>query len=152
MMLRPGGLPILAGIAWLLLSAAANAGELAGLWQQTDEDSGQPSALIRISAGADGTFEGVVERYYPAPGEPESPLCVHCPAKLHNSPIVGMKILDGLKRKDEYLFEGGQILDPEEGKTYRCRMRLAPDGKTVKVTGYIGISLLGRSESWTRQE
>jgi uncharacterized protein (DUF2147 family) len=63
-----------------------------------------------------------------------------------------MKILSGLQRKDEHLFEGGQILDPEEGKAYRCRMRLAPDGRTVKVTGYIGISLLGRSEQWTRKE
>jgi hypothetical protein len=145
--------PSLAGlVSSLLLCTSACAVELTGLWRHQDDEDGQSSALIRISALADGSFEGVIERYFPAAGATSNPLCERCPGELRNRPIVGMKILSALRRKGARLFDDGEILDPEDGKTYRCRMEIAPDARTLDVTGYIGISLLGRTERWTREE
>jgi uncharacterized protein (DUF2147 family) len=62
-----------------------------------------------------------------------------------------MTILWGLKKQgDEY--QGGEILDPENGKIYRARMRLVDDGKKLDVRGFIGFSLFGRSQIWLREE
>jgi uncharacterized protein (DUF2147 family) len=126
--------------------------ELAGLWKQVDEDSGEPSALIRITQRADGRYEAVVEHYFPGPGESPNPVCERCSGELHDRPVVGMKILNGLRRKSDGNYSGGEILDPESGRTYRCSMTLSPDGRTVKVTGYLGLALFGRVEQWTRME
>lgn len=67
------------------------------------------------------------------------------------APVVGLVILSGLtKEGDEYL--GGQILDPDNGKVYRSKVRLTDNGKALSVRGYIGVPTLGRSQTWMRQE
>jgi len=68
-----------------------------------------------------------------------------------DKPIIGMTILWGLK-KDGDSWAGGEILDPHNGKTYRCKMTLSDDGKSLNVRGFIGISLIGRSQIWWREQ
>lgn len=68
-----------------------------------------------------------------------------------NAPVIGLVILNGLtKDGDEYV--GGQILDPDNGKVYRSNVRLIDSGKKLSVRGYIGVPMLGRSQTWLRQE
>ena len=67
---------------------------------------------------------------------------------LQQAPLLGLEILKNFKHNGENGYEDGTIYDPKNGKTYSCKMTL--DGNKLKIRGYIGISLLGRSEVWTR--
>lgn len=72
----------------------------------------------------------------------------HPDESRHDEPIIGLQILNGFEKDGTNEWEDGEIYDPENGKTYSCKMTL--EGNKLKVRGYIGISLLGRTEVWTR--
>ena len=74
-----------------------------------------------------------------------------CTDARKDKPIVGMVIVSGLK-KDGSEYNGGEILDPNNGKVYKSKLEVADGGKKLKVRGYIGVPLLGRSQTWERQE
>ena len=69
--------------------------------------------------------------------------------KLKVRKILGLEILSGFKYKDEHNWEGGKIYDPKNGKTYSCKMKM--EGNELKVRGYVGFSLLGRTTVWTKK-
>jgi len=141
----------LSAIIFLLsLPIAVQASDLTGLWQEYDDDTGAMVALIRIEKMADNVFEGKIERLFPDKNEYVDRLCSHCRGALHNQPLQGLRILSGMKRKDELVFDGGEILDPDDGKTYRCRLRLSQDGNTLEVTGFLNLNWIGQSEIWRR--
>ena len=120
-----------------------------GLWKTIDDNTGQPRGLVRIRE-VNGQYEGKVEKIFPKPGEPENPNCEKCEGSRRNQPVMGMTILWGLTRQgDEY--QGGEILDPENGNVYRARMKLIDNGQKLDVRGFIGFSLFGRSQIWLRE-
>jgi uncharacterized protein (DUF2147 family) len=131
-------------------SSLAWSDELAGLWEEYEDRTGNPEALIRIEQLSDNTYEGKIEKILPDTPEKNKMICTHCSGNLSNQPLLGLRILSGMTRKDKLNFEGGKILDPDEGKIYRCHIRLSEDGKTIKVTGYINFKLFGQSEIWRR--
>ena len=136
----------------LLVPARLGAAESspAGLWKTIDDGSGQPKGLVRIRE-VNGQFDGKVEKAFPKPGEDPAPKCDKCVGARRNQPVLGMTILWGLtKQGDEY--QGGEILDPENGKIYRAKMNLTDSGKKLEVRGFIGFSLFGRSQIWLREE
>jgi len=136
----------------VLAAITVNAAEPSpvGLWRTIDDQTGQPKGLVRIRA-VDGQLEGKVEKAFPKPGEDPAPKCDKCDGARRNQPVLGMTILWGLTQQgDEY--QGGEILDPESGKIYRAKMKLIDGGKKLEVRGFIGISLLGRSQIWLREE
>ena len=142
------------GILILLIMAwtAAFANELSpvGLWKTIDDNTGKPRGLVRITE-VRGEYRGKVERIFPKPGEEPDPKCEKCDGTRHNQPIIGMTILWGLtKQGGEY--QGGEILDPENGKVYRAKMKLYGDGGKLGVRGFIGFSLLGRTQTWVREQ
>jgi len=120
-----------------------------GMWQTIDDHTGAPRALVEITQDANGVLSGKVIRGL-IPGEPRDRRCTACTDYRKDQLIVGMIVLSGML-KDGEVWNGGQILDPENGKIYRCKMHLEKDGKELVVRGYIGISLLGRSQTWIRQ-
>ncbi len=134
------------------LPALAPAAELAGIWREYDDKTGNVEALIRIEQGSDGAYQGTIVKLMADVVGSEPRVCSGCRGSLHNQPLLGMRILHGMKRKDDLTFEGGEIVDPEDGKVYRCLMKLSTDGKTLEVTGYIGISLFGETETWRRAD
>ncbi len=141
-------------VAVLFFSAASSASAQAtspvGLWKNIDDESGKPKALIRITE-SNGELSGKIEKLFREPNEDQNPKCDKCEGALKNQPILGMTILNGMKRDgDEY--DGGSILDPNNGKVYKSRLELKDSGKKLKVRGYIGIPLLGRSQTWIREE
>jgi len=77
-------------------------------------------------------------------------VCDKCKDERKGQPIVGMVIVRGIRKAGDE-FGGGEILDPDTGTVYRCKMRLIENGARLLVRGYIGISLLGRSQTWTRE-
>ena len=143
-------------ISPLLLLLLAGAGSSAaeptaeGAWKTIDDHSGQVRAIIRMIE-VNGEYQGRIEKIFPQPGEDLNPRCEECDGVRHNQPLQGMTIVERM-RKEGNEFVGGQILDPETGTTYRCRMRLAEDGRKLLVRCYIGFSLLGRTQTWLRAE
>ncbi len=132
------------------IPSSAWTGELAGLWQEFDDRTGKVEALIRIRKLSDDTYEGNIEKIFPDRPENTAMLCTACTGNLYNQPLLGMRILSGMKRKDKLTFEGGSVIDPDEGKAYQCRIRLSEDGNTIEVTGYLGFVWIGQSEIWKR--
>jgi uncharacterized protein (DUF2147 family) len=118
-----------------------------GLWQTVDDKSGQPRALVKIYS-ENGKFFGRIEKSY-TPGA-EARVCSVCKDERKDQPIVGLLIIRNVELRDgEY--GGGDILDPENGSVYRCKFHLDQDGTLLVVRGFIGISLLGRTQTWHRQ-
>ncbi|CAN7719689.1 DUF2147 domain-containing protein [Pseudoduganella sp. LjRoot289] len=121
-----------------------------GLWKNIDDATGKPKALIRITE-SNGVLQGKIEKLFRAPEQEQNPKCDKCTDARKDQPLVGLMMLSGLKKDgDEY--NGGEILDPENGKIYKSKMELADGGKKLKVRGYIGVPMLGRSQTWVRQE
>ena len=132
------------------LAHAVDLASPVGLWQNIDDETNKPKALIRIT-DTNGTLQGQIEKLYRDAGEDQNPLCVKCEGARKDQPITGMVILTGLKKDgDEYT--GGEILDPAKGKTYKSKMHLTDGGKKLSVRGYIGTPMLGRSQTWVRQD
>jgi uncharacterized protein (DUF2147 family) len=146
-MSKPSGfiliLLIATSCAWAQTDSAV------GIWQTIDDHSGAPRALIELTQDANGEVTGKVIKGL-VPGEPADRRCTACTDDRKDKIIVGMTVLSGMRREGEG-WEGGRILDPDNGKIYRCKMHLEKDGNELVVRGYIGVSLLGRSQTWIRQ-
>lgn len=117
-----------------------------GRWRTVDDKTGKPKAIVAIYL-ENGRLFGRVE----ATLDPNAKqVCDLCKDERRNRPVVGMVILRGLTlHGDEY--SGGDILDPKNGSVYRCKIRLQDNGRQLAVRGYVGFSLLGRSQTWTRE-
>ena len=121
-----------------------------GLWQTVSDRTGQVDGLVRI-VEVDGEYIGTVVAVLSPPAESTNPLCEECKGNLKDKPIVGMAILRGIRRSAGG-YSTGEILDPDEGRVYKCRISLLDDGRKLEVRGYIGIPLFGRSQTWTRKD
>jgi uncharacterized protein (DUF2147 family) len=78
-------------------------------------------------------------------------VCSACVDERKNKPMVGLVIMRNMKRNDRE-YGGGDILDPRSGSVYGCKFWLEQGGTRLVVRGFIGIPLLGRSQTWTREE
>lgn len=148
-MFRGSALAALA-VAAVLAGAQARAEEktAAGIWQTPDDKTGKVGGWITVQE-KDGLWEGVVTKSFPKPGDPVNPTCDACEDDRKGKPVLGMTIMKDLKR-DGLDYEGGTILDPRDGSEYSVKMHLSPDGQVLTIRGYLGVSLLGRSQDWKR--
>jgi len=111
---------------------------------------GATRGLVRVEE-VNGEYIGTVVAVFSPPAPDPQPLCKLCQGDLKDKPVVGMIILRGVRRSGD-TYSTGQILDPDEGRVYRCRIALLDDGRKLEVRGFIGIPLLGRSQTWVRKE
>jgi uncharacterized protein (DUF2147 family) len=149
--MRASLLTILAALSLSLIAPGYAAGAeptAAGLWQALDKDTGQPTGWFLIR-DHDGIYEGLIVRMYMKPGESPEVVCDQCTDDRHDKPWLGLDIIRGMKREG-LDYTDGTILDPRYGHIYNAMMTLAPDGQTLVVRGYLGISLLGQNQYWTR--
>ena len=117
-----------------------------GRWKTIDDKTGKPKAIVQIYMDH-GRLFGRIETTL----DPEATkLCEMCKDERKNQPIIGMVILRGLSQHGEE-YSGGDILDPDNGSIYRCKLRVTEHGNQLSVRGFIGFSLLGRSQVWTRE-
>lgn len=122
-----------------------------GTWRIIDDQSGQARALMHI-VESNGVLSGKLERLFHESGDQQNPRCTACSDDRKDQPLVGMTILSGLKREDHSMvWSGGEILDPDSGKTYRIKATLADSGRKLAMRGYIGVPLLGRTQTWLRE-
>ena len=141
---------LIAAVLALPSAWAADNTSPVGLWKNIDDETGKPKALIRITE-TNGVLEGKIEKLFRPADQDQNPKCVKCTDARKDQPIIGMTILSGLK-KDGNEYNGGQILDPNNGKVYKSKAELKDGGTKLSVRGYIGTPLLGRSQVWERQE
>lgn len=142
--------PALVAIALLLATAAYAANDTpVGTWTQVDDATGKPKSIIEITRQPDGTLQGVVKQVLFS-DQGTHPICDKCEGERHNKPVDGMVIMWGVN-KDGDVWDGGQILDPHNGKTYKVKLSLSDDGRKLDVRGYIGMPMLGRTQTWLRK-
>jgi uncharacterized protein (DUF2147 family) len=130
-------------------AASLTAAELSpeGLWKTTDDRTGKPRGMVRIYR-ENGALYGRVEATLD-PAEARQ-VCDLCTDERRNKPVVGMIVMRGL-RKNGGEYNGGDILDPDTGSVYRCKLRIEDQGRKLIVRGFIGFSIFGRTQTWTRQ-
>jgi uncharacterized protein (DUF2147 family) len=133
-----------------LPSAWAQNNSPVGLWKTIDDATGKPKSLVRITDD-NGVLSGKIEKLFREPSEDQSPKCVKCDGANKDQPVLGMTILNGLK-KDDDSWSGGTVLDPHNGKTYKAKITMKDDGKKLEMRGYIGVPMLGRSQTWLREQ
>lgn len=132
----------LLAVVAMMAACVAQAADITGKWRTIDDASGKPKAEVLISQSG-SQFNGKIVGL--AQGVENV-----CPACGDNKPLVGLTVLTGLKSKGNGSYEGGKIYDPKSGKTYSAKAEVSADGKTLKVRGYLGVSLLGRTQVWQR--
>ena len=141
---------MLLALPLLALSFSASAQETpVGTWTTIDDETNQPKSTVEIYETRNGSLAGrVVEVLQSVQGE--NPVCKECDGERKNQPIEGMVIIWGVSR-DGDTWEGGKILDPASGKVYSVKMRPVEGGEKLEVRGFMGFSLLGKTQTWVRK-
>ena len=132
---------------FLLLAKTFAAVSPVGQWTTIDDVTHKVRSIIQITQ-SNGVYYGTIVKIYPQPGD--TGICQTCPGNFKGKKILDLTIMWGMKATGDNTYGGGKILDPKSGEVYSCKMSLSPDGKTLTVRGYIGISLLGRSQTWNK--
>src|SRR5690606_30426208 len=146
----PGGSRLKAGMTSLLLLCASTAFAQVtpvGTWRNIDDKTGQAKAEIRIEE-AGGVLTGRIEKRLTPDAKPDD-VCKECSDERKDKPIQGLEIIRGAKKAEgRDVWEGGKILDPENGREYTLRLTPIEGGKRLEVRGSIGP--FGRTQTWVR--
>ena len=121
-----------------------------GLWKTIDDETKTEKSLVRITE-SNGVFSGKIEKFLD-PTTKADAVCDKCTDERKDKPILGMTILRNLKQSadDKAVYDGGDIVDPNNGKVYRSRLKPVDDGKKLEMRGYIGPFY--RTQTWLRVE
>ncbi len=130
---------------FLILNANVYSQSILGTWKTLDDETGKEKSIVEIYE-QDGKIYGKIIELLEK--ENKGRKCINCSGTDKDKPIQGMVIIRGLS-KDGEEFNGGKILDPKSGKIYKCSLSLESKDK-LTVRGYLGISLLGRTQKWIR--
>ncbi len=139
---------------WLLFAFGLSLPVLAqmtpvGTWHTVDDETGKPSAEIRIADKGNGELSGTIIKSLMPPKERDEENCSKCTDDRKDKSKIGMEIIRGAKQTaDSQQWEGGNILDPNNGKIYRLRLMPLDGGTKLQVRGYIGPFY--RTQTWSR--
>lgn len=129
----------------LIFSFSLPAQEIAGIWKSVDDEDGKEKSHIQITE-SNGVLSAKIIKLLEAA---ESDTCDNCSGDLKGQPIVGMEILWDMQKQKNGSYDDGDIFNPKNGKTYSCSIRFE-DKDTLRIRGYIGFSLLGKTQYWYR--
>jgi uncharacterized protein (DUF2147 family) len=118
-----------------------------GKWKTIDDETGEPRSIVEIYE-RNGKVYGKVVKLLLKPTEDQDPVCVECDEDdpRYKKKVLGMEIMKDLKKDDDE-YSDGEILDPNNGKVYRCKIWL--EGKELKLRGYLGPFY--RTQTWIRE-
>ena len=136
-------------VGLLALASMANAADpLNGtVWKTIDENTNKAKALVKFTEQKNGTLSASIQQVL-TPGEENA--CSKCEGQYKNKSLKGLTIVHGLKKVGANIYEGGSIVDPNSGKTYKLKAQL--NGSNLQMRGFIGMSLLGRTQTWQRAD
>lgn len=118
--------------------------QIEGKWKTIDDETGKAKSIVEITKNSKGQYVGKIVQLL---AKPENNNCVKCTDDRKNKPLIGLEIIRGLS-KDGNEFTGGTITDPKSGKTYKCTIKR--EGDKLNVRGYVGFSLIGRTQTWQK--
>ncbi|MDH5716567.1 MAG: DUF2147 domain-containing protein [Spirochaetia bacterium] len=121
-----------------------------GEWKTIDDETGKQKSLVQIWIDSNGKLYGKILSLFREPHEDQDPVCDKCDGDRKDKKIIGMQIIWDLEKDSESEWEDGYILDPKKGKTYGCNIQVIENGQKLKVRGFIGFSLIGRTQIWHR--
>lgn len=131
---------------FLILSSTISFSQsILGKWKSIDEKTGKDESIIEIYLEKGKYYGKIVQLLNP---NKKGAICEKCTGVNKNKPIVGLVIINGLKKNDDE-WSGGKVLDPKNGKKYKCYITFK-DKNTLKLRGYIGLSVFGRTTYWHR--
>ncbi|CAI3115232.1 hypothetical protein MWMV8_MWMV8_02949 [Acinetobacter calcoaceticus] len=117
------------------------------VWKTIDDATNEPRALVRFSEDKNGNLSANIEKILV---QKEANKCTMCEGTYKNKSLIGLTIVKNLKSVSQNKYDKGSILDPQSGKTYRFSATISPDGSKLIARGYIGISAIGRNQTWYR--
>lgn len=129
-----------------ILSIKSNGQSIVGQWETFDDKTKEKKGLVEIYKTNNTYYAKIVDSYT---GE-KNAVCEKCKGTKKDKPIIGLIIIEDIK-KDGDEFNIGTILDPENGETYKCYLKLVNTNK-LKVRGFLGVSIFGRTQFWRRKE
>jgi uncharacterized protein (DUF2147 family) len=140
------------GLLFATTLALAQSMSPAGLWKTVDDNTKKEKSLVRI-VQTGGVYTGKVEKIID-PDAPKDAVCKDCSDERKDQPILGMTIVRNMKQSadDKAVFEGGDVLDPDNGKVYKAKLKVVDNGSKLDVRGYIGMPMFGRTQTWIRVE
>ena len=139
--------------AALLIHAAAFAQATpVGLWKTIDDETKKEKSLIRVTETG-GVLTGKLEKFLD-PATKADVVCDKCNDERKDKAVLGMTLVRNVKKNadDAALWDGGDILDPNNGKVYKARLKPVDGGQKLEVRGYIGVPMIGRTQTWIRVE
>lgn len=131
----------------ITINYTVNSQTIFGKWHSFNDETQEIESVIEVYEKDGKAFAKIIEIKNP---DRKTAVCDMCKGSNKDKPILGMEILSGLQMNDDE-WSGGKILDPKNGKEYKCYIKLIEDNK-LKIRGYIGFSLLGRTAYWQRAE
>lgn len=129
----------------LLLSVVIHSQSITGKWKTIDDETGKERSIVEIYESEGKIYAKIVKLLEKSE---ENRVCEKCKGANKNKPLKGLIVIDGLK-KDRNEWNGAKILDPKTGNEYKCYITLEEANK-LKVRGYLGFALLGRTQYWYR--
>ena len=138
---------MLLAIAFAASAPVAEAGNRetpVGAWMSISDKTGKAEAIVEIYRDHE-ELKGVIRKLF----DPEAVRCEQCPGDKKDRPLLGLEIVWGIK-ESHGRWGGGKLLDPASGEIYDARMELSDDGAKLKLRGYVGMPLFGRTQTWVR--
>ena len=142
--------------SFFMISQSGFSQTISGFWQTVSDKTGHVTSVLKIwpvtktKNAMAATYYGKIIKIYDVDGAKTTDRCLNCSGQFYNKPILGMPVVYGMKKESNNYYSDGKILDPKSGSLYSCNMKLSKTGKELTVRGYIGFSLLGRSQKWYR--
>ena len=131
----------------LLMFSSTSIGQtISGKWKTIDDETGEEKSVVQIWKSKDGLFYGKIMKIFDE--SKKDNVCDKCDEDdaRYNKKIIGMKIIMKMKKTGANEWSGGTILDPNNGKVYKCK--ISRDGDNLSMRGFIGFSLIGRTQTW----
>lgn len=144
--------PLLYAVSLMLCSTFSFASDISGVWKNIDDKTGSSKAVIQIAKETNGTYTGKIIKITPRSGYTPKTTCVNCPAPYTNQPILGLDLIHGLTEITSGTYDKGRIIDPLTGKMYNLKGKISANQKQLQLRGYIGISTLGRTQIWIKED